>query len=67
MRQKQVLEFIVQFIIDNGWAPTLREIGAGVGIRSVNGVAEMLDRLEDKGCIRRGRGARTIVINAGAL
>jgi hypothetical protein len=52
-RQLVVLRFIAKFIADNEIAPTLREIGAGVGITSTNGVVDHLIALERKGCITR--------------
>ena len=52
-RQMAVLRFVYNFNRDHGFAPALREIGKHFGIRSTNGVAELLLRLEGKGCIDR--------------
>jgi repressor LexA len=52
-RQEQVLRFIRQSIIDRGYPPTLREIGAHMGIRSTNGVNDHLRALERKGYLTR--------------
>jgi repressor LexA len=52
-RQMQVLEFIRQSIHDRGYPPTLREIGAHMGIRSTNGVNDHLRALERKGYLTR--------------
>lgn len=30
-REQQILTFIVSYMAENTWAPTVREIGAGVG------------------------------------
>jgi SOS-response transcriptional repressor LexA len=50
-RQAEVLAFIEK---NSGmYGPTVREIAAGLGIRSPNGVTGHLDALEKKGVIRR--------------
>lgn len=48
-----VLDFIRQSIADRGYPPTLREIGAKMGIRSTNGVNDHLRALERKGYLTR--------------
>jgi len=67
-----VLDFIRQSIADRGYPPTLREIGAKMGIRSTNGVNDHLRALERKGYLKRedmkSRALRpTHVSNDGAL
>jgi len=52
-RQQMVLDFIKQSIVDRGYPPTLREIGARMGIRSTNGVNDHLRALERKGYLTR--------------
>src|SRR5579872_2690996 len=52
-RQQMVLDFIRQSISDRGYPPTLREIGARMGIRSTNGVNDHLPALERKGYLTR--------------
>ena len=52
-RQQAVLEFIVESIQDQGYPPTLREIGNHLGIRSTNGVNDHLRALERKGYLTR--------------
>jgi repressor LexA len=52
-RQEQVLTFIRQSIAERGYPPTLREIGAHMGIRSTNGVNDHLRALERKGYLTR--------------
>jgi len=54
-RQKAMLEFIRQFIDENDYPPTIREIGAAVGISSTSVVNYNLDQLERKGYIIRNR------------
>jgi repressor LexA len=52
-RQQQVLSYIRQSITERGYPPTLREIGAHMGIRSTNGVNDHLRALERKGYLTR--------------
>ncbi len=52
-RQQMVLDYIKQSILDRGYPPTLREIGARMGIRSTNGVNDHLRALERKGYLTR--------------
>ena len=54
-RQTQVLAFIERFIADEGYPPTIRDIGAALGIKSTNAVNDHLAALERKGAIMRGR------------
>ena len=52
-RQRQVLEFIQDFIKKNGYGPTLLEIGKAMGLSSPATVHEHLRTLERKGMIKR--------------
>jgi len=52
-RQLEVLRFIVQQIEDDGYPPTIREIGEALDIRSTNGVNDHLKALEKKGYLTR--------------
>lgn len=53
-RQMIVLRLIALSVRDRGYPPTLREIGARMGIRSTNGgVNDHLRALERKGCITK--------------
>lgn len=52
-RQQKVLDFLAEYAAAHGYPPTLREIGAHMGIRSTNGVNDHLRALERKGLIRR--------------
>lgn len=53
-RQREILQFISRHIEQNGYPPTVREIGHEFGIRSTNGVAEHLKALERKGLLVKG-------------
>lgn len=50
-REQQILTFIVSYMAENTWAPTVREIGAGVGLASPATVTRYLHRLDRKGFI----------------
>jgi len=52
-RERQLLDFITQFIQRYGYAPTLKEIGAAMGIHSPATVHEHVDRLRIKGFIKK--------------
>ena len=52
-RQREIYEFLRDKIINRGYGPTVREIGAHFGIRSPNGVMCHLKALEKKGLILR--------------
>ena len=52
-RQQQVLDFITRRIEEQGYPPTIREIGEEMGIRSTNGVNDHLKALERKGFLMR--------------
>jgi repressor LexA len=52
-RQRQVLEFIKSDIVRTGYPPTVRDIGAAVGLSSSSTVHAHLEALEAKGIIRR--------------
>jgi repressor LexA len=53
-RQKQVFDFLVEFINGHGYSPSFEEIGAGLGLSSLATVHKHLQTLEKKGFIRRG-------------
>ncbi|QDU79895.1 LexA repressor [Polystyrenella longa] len=52
-RQKEIYDFVRDKILNRGYGPTVREIGAQFGIRSPNGVMCHLKALEKKGLITR--------------
>ena len=52
-RERQLLDFITQFIQRYGYAPTLKEIGEALGMGSPATVHEHIDRLRIKGFIRK--------------
>ncbi len=56
-RQKQILDFIKQYIQKNGLAPTLTEIANALGVSSLATVHEHLRTMEKKGVIKRFDGS----------
>jgi len=54
--QRQTLEFLRNFIADKGYAPTLKDIALHIGVKSASTAHFHLERLEQKGFIRRGNG-----------
>jgi repressor LexA len=63
------LTAIAGFITDNGYAPTVREIGELVGLKQPNGVLGHLRALEKKGYIQRGvnKSRAMRVVSAGPV
>ena len=47
-----ILDYVNQFIQENGYSPSVREIGAAVGLRSTASVSYHLQALQDKGLIQ---------------
>lgn len=56
-RQRQIVEFISQFIQKNGYSPTLQEIADAIGVSSLATVHEHLQALEKKNVIKKYDGA----------
>ncbi|MBI4164840.1 MAG: transcriptional repressor LexA [Acidobacteria bacterium] len=53
-RQKQVLDFLVNFINKHGYSPSFEEIGGSLELSSLATVHKHMETLERKGFIRRG-------------
>lgn len=68
-RQAELLAFIRSSIKHNGCAPSYAEMAGAMGIASRGAVAGMVDRLEERGVIRRVAGsARSIsIVEQGGL
>ena len=66
-KAERILDYVNQFIQENGYAPSVREIGAAVGLRSTASVSYHIQALQDKGLLlspgAKGR-KRSIVTNA---
>lgn len=53
-RQRQILDFIEDFMEERGYSPSLEEIAAEFDLSSVATVHKHLTALEERGAIRRG-------------
>jgi len=65
-RQRELIEFVERFIGEEGYPPTVAEIGRAMGIRSKNGVNDHLLALQRKGYLTRSSRARSIRLIRGA-
>src|SRR4051795_9621895 len=52
-RQRQVYDFLQDFIQRNGYSPSFEEIGDGLGLTSLATVHKHISNLEKKGLLRR--------------
>lgn len=52
-RQREILDYLNEFIQHHGYAPSLEEIGRRFSLSSLATVHKHLKNLEDKGCIKR--------------
>lgn len=50
-REQEVLDFIKGFMKENGYCPTMREIGNGLGFSSTSSAHNWFDKLVAKGII----------------
>jgi repressor LexA len=61
-KQERILNFIVDYVDDKGYPPSIREIGTAFEISSLRGVTVHLDALERKGYIKRANTSRSITV-----
>ncbi len=67
-KQTQVLDFITEYIRDNGYAPSYREIGEALGVSSTATVHEHVKNLEQKGYLTgEGRAARGLEVDKAIM
>ena len=63
-RQKEILDYIRQYLADHGYAPTLQEIGGRFGLSSPATVYKHVEQLVQKGYLRKaqhqGRGLQLV-------
>ncbi|MDP2860815.1 MAG: transcriptional repressor LexA [bacterium] len=52
-KQKQLLDFIDLYISQKSIAPSLKEMGKGLGVKSISTIHQHLSALEEKGYIQR--------------
>ena len=60
-RQKDVLDFIVDYQVEKGYSPTYAEIADGVGVSSIGGVAAHIKKIEARGYIKTLPGNRRMI------
>ncbi|HYQ63321.1 transcriptional repressor LexA [Actinophytocola sp.] len=64
-RQQRILATIRDWVVRHGYAPSTRELGEAVGLRSASSVSKHLANLEEKGYLRRsGSVSRPIDVRA---
>ncbi len=51
-KAQRIMEFVNAFVQENGFAPSVREIGAAVGLRSTASVSYHLRQLQEKGYLQ---------------
>ena len=62
-RREQIYQFIVKYINDKGYSPSVREISSAVGLKSSSNVHLHLMKLEEEGRIEmKPRCPRTIKV-----
>ena len=62
-----IIDYVNQFIQENGYSPSVREIGAAVGLRSTASVSYHLQALQEKGLLQApGAKGRKRAIVTGA-
>ena len=66
-KAQRIMEFVNAFVQENGFAPSVREIGDAVGLKSPSTVHFHLKHLEEAGVIEKGAGkGRAITLTASA-
>lgn len=61
-RQESILKFVLDYVQNEGYPPSIREIGKEFSIGSLRGVTVHLDALERKGYISRTNTPRSIKV-----
>ncbi len=51
-KSELILNYVNQFVQENGYAPSVREIGAAVGLRSTASVSYHIQQLQEKGLLQ---------------
>jgi len=59
-----ILEFVDRFVQEHGFAPSIREIGQAVGLRSTASVSYHLHQMQDKGLLQNpgGKGRKRATV-----
>lgn len=65
-KSERILSFVNEFVQENGFAPSVREIGAAVGLRSTASVSYHLNQLQEKGLLQSpgAKGRKRAIVTA---
>ncbi len=65
-KAEEILDYVNRFVQENGFAPSVREIGAAVGLRSTASVSYHLTQLQEKGLLLApgAKGRKRAVVTA---
>ena len=65
-KAQRIMEFVNAFVQENGFAPSVREIGAAVGLRSTASVSYHLRQLQEKGYLQSpgAKGRKRAIVTA---
>jgi len=65
-KAERILEYVNWFVQENGYAPSVREIGAAVGLRSTASVTYHIQALQEKGLLQSpgGKGRKRAIATA---
>ncbi|MFA6436942.1 MAG: transcriptional repressor LexA [Candidatus Paceibacterota bacterium] len=66
-RQKEILDFILDFMDENGYSPSLRVIGKAMGLSSPSSVHEQIKKLQEAGFLEREDDSRSFLPSGKAL
>lgn len=63
-KAEEIMDYVNQFVLENGYAPSVREIGAAVGLRSTASVSYHLAQLQEKGMLQGpgGKGRKRAIV-----
>jgi repressor LexA len=66
-RQKEILDFILDFMDENGYSPSLRTIGKAMGLSAPSSVHEQIKKLQGAGFLEREEDHRSFLPSGKAL
>lgn len=64
LREKQIYDFIVEYVDKNGYAPSIREVCKGLSIASTSTVQGYIKRLSEKGLLSRSEHKKRAIMPA---
>ncbi|MBO5953862.1 MAG: transcriptional repressor LexA [Oscillospiraceae bacterium] len=65
-KAEQIIDYVNRFIQENGYSPSVREIGMAVGLRSTASVSYHLQQLQEKGLLHSpgAKGRKRAIVTA---